>query len=424
MNPSRVPFRRVPIIRLAIRRSRNAWHVPHELTFPVGWLLAVIATVVSICAVVVPASAQGYTILFNFPGGITGSTPRGLTIDAAGRLYGATLAGGNGGGTVFRLSRAGSGWVLTTLYPFRGTTDGSTPGVVVFGPDGALYGATSAGGGACNCGVVFSLRPPPNACTSALCPWTETVLYEFQGAPDGAEPCGSPVVFDQAGNLYGTTVAGGSGVGTVYELTHGSGGWTENILYTFGGNDGAYPCGSLTLDEAGNLYGTTENGGTGEIGTVYELSPSASGWTHSILYSFEGAGIPTAGVLFDPVGNLYGGTLLSPGNAFELSPNGRSWNYPSLYQFNGAGDYGGVAGNLLRDPSGNLYGGVTSGGPHDQGSIFELSPGIGGWTYTDSHDFAGGTDGSGPQNMVRDTSGNLYGSASYGGEYGVGLSMR
>jgi uncharacterized repeat protein (TIGR03803 family) len=121
----------------------------HELRFPAGWLLAVIATVVSICAVVVPASAQSYTILFNFPGGITGSTPRGLTIDAAGRLYGATLAGGNGGGTVFRLSRAGSGWVLTTLYPFRGTTDGSTPGMVVFGPDGALYGATSGDKGDC-----------------------------------------------------------------------------------------------------------------------------------------------------------------------------------------------------------------------------------------------------------------------------------
>ena len=230
MNLSRVLFRRVPLTQPATEKSGNTSRVLHKSKSVAVWLLAAVATLPSICATVASALAQSYSILFNFPGGMAGSGPAGLTIDSAGRLYGATVAGGNGGGTVFRLSRAGSGWVLTTLYAFRGTTDGSSPGMVVFGPDGALYGTTSAGGGACNSGVVFSLRPPPNACTSALCPWTETVLYEFQGAPDGADPSGSPVVFDQAGNLYGTTVAGGSGVGTVYELTHGSGGWTRTFF--------------------------------------------------------------------------------------------------------------------------------------------------------------------------------------------------
>jgi uncharacterized repeat protein (TIGR03803 family) len=247
------------------------------------------------------------------------------------------------------------------------------------------------------------------------------VLYQFQGAPDGATPSGSPLVFDPTGNLYGTTIYGGTGVGTVYELSPSGGGWMESLLYTFGGNEGAYPVSSLTLDEGGNLYGTTENGGGGGIGTVYELSLSGSGWTHSILYSFVGAGIPVAGVLFDPSGNLYGGTLLSPGNAYELSLNEGSWSYTSLYQFNGAGDYGGVSGNLLRDASGNLYGCLESGGSRDQGSLFELSPGMQGWTYTDLHDFLGGSDGSAPQcAVVRDASGNVYGSTAYGGQYGYG----
>jgi uncharacterized repeat protein (TIGR03803 family) len=424
MNPSRLPFRLLPLIQLRTEKTRNRWLTRRKREPRSRWLFGALATVLAICILAPAGSAQTYQILFNFSGGMVGATPGGLTIDAAGRLYGTTFGGGGGGGTAFRLSRNGSGWVLTTLYSFNGTSHGSAPGILVFGPDGNLYGATSEGGGACNCGLVFRLRPPPHVCNRTLCPWEETVLYEFQGGSDGANPSGSPLVFDRAGNLYGTTVYGGEAdSGTVYELSPSAGEWTETLVHIFGdGLDGSHPASSLTLDDAGDLYGTTENGGSFGIGTVYELSPTASGWTESILSSFQGVGIPVAGVVFDPAGNLYGGTLLSPGNAYELSPSSGGWSYTSLYQFNGGEDYGGVSGNLLRDASGNLYGPVMTGGTLGQGSIFELSPGSGGWTYENLHNFGQGRDGTGPQgSLVRDVNGNMYGSAAYGGQYGYGI---
>ncbi len=126
MNPSRMSFRRVSTIRIAIEKTAAPWCIPRKRQRLANWLLTVIAIMVSTCVIVVSASAQSYTILYNFPGGIAGLDPGGLTIDASGRLYGSTIGGGNGAGTVFRLSRAGSGWVLTTLYAFRGTSDDRT----------------------------------------------------------------------------------------------------------------------------------------------------------------------------------------------------------------------------------------------------------------------------------------------------------
>ena len=392
----------------------------------IWWLSRALATVVAICFLVVPASAQNYSILFNFSGGAVGSAPAGLAIDAAGRLYGTTYFGGSGGGgTAFRLSRAGSGWVLSTLYSFNGTIGGDEPGILVIGPDGALYGTTLSGGAPCNCGVVFRLRPSPHACSSTLCPWHEEILYEFQGTPDGANPSGSPLTFDSAGNIYGTTLYGGSesAPGTVFQLSPSAAGWTERVIHTFHGYDGSHPAGSLAFDSAGDMYGTTENGGLDDIGTVYELSPDGSDWTYSVLHSFGSEGFPIAGVVLDPSGNLYGGTLLSPGNAFEMSLHDGFWSYTSLYQFDGGEDWGGVSGNLLRDPSGNLYGPVMTGGsPRGQGSIFKLAPAGGSWTYTDLHDFGEGADGVGPQGgLVRDSSGNLYGVTIGGGQYSDGI---
>jgi len=164
---------------------------------------------------------------------------------------------------------------------------------VVIGANGTLYGTTAVGGSG-EGGTVYNLRPSPRVCVSALCPWTETVLYRFTGGNDGRNPWAG-VVFDQSGNLYGATSNGGSaGAGVVYELMPSHGGWTDQVLYTFtGGQDGENPLATLTLDNAGNLYGTTNVGGTpgcGDFGcgTVYELTPSGSGWTEHILYKFQG----------------------------------------------------------------------------------------------------------------------------------------
>jgi hypothetical protein len=216
-----------------------------------------------------------FNLLHSFTGGTDGGFPyAGVTMDKAGKLYGTTSSGGTGNGTAFRLSYRGSGWVFTPVYSFQGGSDGSSPEAkVTLGPDGALYGTTYEGGGSgcggSGCGTIFSLRPSSRACKAALCPWTETVLYSFSGGPDGANPL-AEVIFDQAGNLYGTTAAGGLGGGTVFELIHRGSGWTKQVLYNFmGGTDGRYPAAGLIFDQMGNLWGTTVNGGSlGQCGTV------------------------------------------------------------------------------------------------------------------------------------------------------------
>ena len=169
-------------------------------------------------------------------------------MDGAGSLYGTTEFGANGSGTVFKLTRRNSGWVLSPLYAFPFNGEANPVARVIFGPDGSLYGTTQFGGsGPCNggygdnCGTVYNLKPPASACKAALCPWTETMLYSFNG-PDGEFPQGD-VVFDKAGNLYSTTSQGGSkGLGTVFKLTPSNGGWTQSVIDNFtGGADGLIP---------------------------------------------------------------------------------------------------------------------------------------------------------------------------------------
>ena len=191
--------------------------------------------------------AQSFTVIHNFTGGPDGGTPlAGLTIDRAGNLYGTTVYGGNnqdhcfgiGCGTVFKLARRGSGWVLTPIYTFQGGSDGVEPcSPITIGPNGTLYGTTAEGGqgtcqvGGCGgnrfagCGTVFNLTPATHASGNALGAWNETVLYRFSGGSDGAYPQGQ-ISFDSGGNLYGTAVSGGTlggtcgtlGCGTVYQL--------------------------------------------------------------------------------------------------------------------------------------------------------------------------------------------------------------
>ena len=381
------------------------------------------------------AQAQTFNVLHNFTGGQDGAHPSaGVTMDAAGNLYGTAKAGGdltcnapNGCGTVYQLKHRGSGFVFNPLYRFGVSPDGGiATAPVVFGPDGALYSTTSYGG-INGKGVVFKLRPSPTACSTALCPWSENVLYSFKGGAngDGSNPIG--LLFDQAGNIYGTTSGGGTyGGGTAYELTSSGSGWTESVLHSFGGaGDGSIPYRSvLTFDNAGNLYGTTYLGGSSNYGTVFQLTPSGSGWTEKVIYSFtdgSDGGYPYAGLIFDQSGNLYGATTDGGtgggGTVFELSPSGGGWTYSVLYSITGPLGYQcGPAWALVMDAGGNLYDTTQCDGANNVGSIFKLTKTGGSWTYTSLHDFTGGTDGGYPiSNVIFDTSGNLYGTAYAGG---------
>ena len=227
------------------------------------------------------AGAQSkYKTLRRFKGG-----PKfvyaGLIFDQKGNLYGATVGGGAGGnGTVYKLTpKADGSWTESILYNFTGGTDGVVPyASLIFDEKGNLYGTTTLGGAGGN-GTVYRLTPKADGS------WTESILYNFTGFTDGGNPYAS-LVFDQKGNLYGATAGGGAGgSGTVYKLTpKADGSWTESVLYSFlGGEDGADPIARLIMDPAGNLYGTTIYGGgrgdcsAGECGVVFELMPNADG---------------------------------------------------------------------------------------------------------------------------------------------------
>ena len=383
--------------------------------------------------------AQTFSVIHSFGGrGIDGYAPvAGVTLGPGGKLYGTTTES-PGDGTVFELKPVSGNWIVSLLLQFTGTNGANPAGGVVFGPDGALYGTTFAGGsglecyGGAGCGIVYSLRPPANPCHSVSCPWTQTILYSFNGQPNAEEPYMVNPVFDAAGNIYGTTYYGGVGqMGTVFQLTRSNGEWTENLIQSFTGQNGGSPSSGLILDSAGNLYGTTPRGGETANGTVFELSPSGSGWTETVLYDFPNRDVngcvPVGPVIFDASGNLYGTTetcgSTNNGTVFELSPSGGGWTYTVLYSFGYGviGGDGGPEGNLAMDAAGNLYGTTYSSGAYGCGSVWKLTRSGSGWTYTDLHDFTGGSDGANPiGGPVLDADGNVYGTTWMGGSQGVG----
>jgi uncharacterized repeat protein (TIGR03803 family) len=272
------------------------------------------------------------TVLNVFAGADGVHPDAGLIRDAAGNLYGTTIVGGNfncnsqqGCGVVFELTPNPDGtWTESVLYTFNGGTDGALPTArLAFDAAGNLYGTTAAGGGA-NAGTVFRLTPSGGA-------WIETVLHAFTGG-DGAVPIGG-LILDATGNLYGTTSSGGSsacGCGVVFKLKHGSGGgWTERLLHSFtGGRDGANPVAGLIRDTAGNLYGAAQFGGAYGDGVVFQLTPTSTGWREKVLHTFaEQPGLqPVGGLTLDKAGNLYGSTTrCGPsytclGVIFEITP--------------------------------------------------------------------------------------------------------
>ena len=383
-------------------------------------------------------SAQNFTVLHTFTGSNDGVSPFAtLTMDAAGNLYGTAEAGGSqGAGTVFKLTNRSSGWLLTTLYSFTGGEDGGQPrSSVIFGPDGRLYGNTYAGGNPiCSggCGTIYRLNPQPRACATTDCSWQETTLYQFSDGQDGeAFPWGN-LLFDVAGNIYGTTIAEG---GIVYKLSSGLQGWTYQVPYSFDNLFGPYrPYAGVLSDTAGNLFGTTSGGGEPDCyrmidcGTVFELSPVGSSWALKVLHEFDGndGGIPIGGLISDRFGNLYGANSI--GFIYMLTPNDGSWSFNTLATVQGTcqsfilGPSCGPWDTLAMGADGSLYGTAYALGLYGYGSVFRLTPSNGGWIYTDLHDFTNGSDGSYPIGGVTlDASGNLYGTAGGGGSAGGGV---
>jgi uncharacterized repeat protein (TIGR03803 family) len=396
-------------------------------------LIAILTGIFMLTMLAAPAAqAQTFQVLYTFSGQRDGGYPDGgLTMDGSGTFYGSTFGGPptqSNYGNVFQFRQHGPGWLFTTIYSFQGGNDGAWPRApLVVGPDGALYGATTEGGGdgcggnGTGCGTIYRVTPPPGPCRIALCAWDESVIHSFASGSDGANPEYVGLVFDNQGNLYGTAPYNNSsgGYGVVYKLTPQGGAWTYNVLYTFtGGSDGEYPQSGVTLDTSGNLYGTTPNNYFGE---VYQLTPSRSGWTKNTLYNFQGGtdgSSPVGGLIFDSHGDLYGSTTqdgTGGGTVFQLTPQQDGTWAETLRQDLPGGHYGPFS-SLTTDAAGNLYGTTDEGGAYGYGSVFKLTYSGGNWVYTTLHDFTGGSDGAYPSGGVTlDASGNLYGTTANGG---------
>ncbi len=397
--------------------------------------LASLMTLAAAFTILPIAQAQTFTVLYSFTGGLDGSSPWGqLAMDPAGNFYTGTMEGGNntGSGAAIKLRAVSGSWLLP-LYDFNGGIgDGVQPQVVV-ASDGSVFGATQAGG-LSGCGIVFYLRPSPTVQATALARWNETILHTFAGGSDGCNPFAPPII-DSAGNLYGTTADGGGSndAGVVYELVRSGQSYSERILHTFSGPDGAVPGAGLIADSSfTNLYGVTQVGGSGNSGTVFRLSNNGSGWTETVLYNFHNSSDgqqPQSGLAMDASGNLFGSAGLGGngggGTVFELTPSGGSYTFRVIYslQCNYPSCIGPYLGYLTLDPAGNVYGTTLNQGAHTFGSVFELTPTDGAYSFTDLHDFSLGSDDGGfpDGGVIRDTAGNLYGTAVDGGAYGGGI---
>jgi uncharacterized repeat protein (TIGR03803 family) len=369
----------------------------------------------------------------------SGQPSAGLTLDKNGNLYGTTKTGGTyNQGTIFKLTAGSNGFTQTVLYNFTGSQDGAQPAAeMIFDSTGNLYGTTTAGGsGSCNggCGVVFELMPSSGS-------WSESVLYSFTGSADGAQPSAA-LIFDSAGNLYGTTVLGGNlgsncstGCGVVFKLTKESGGFTESAVYTFaGGNDGAYPYASVVFDASGSLYGTTSGGGSYSKGTAFKLAPNGSTWTETVLHTFTGANdgaSPYASLVLDSTGTVYGtaaqGGASGYGVIFKILPDGRGgWKEGLLHTFGNKPAATPMAG-LLFDSTGNLYGTTQMGGTFTAcggacGTLFQLAPTPNkSSSFKTLHQFGRTGDGYRPVGrLIEDSAGNLYGATQMGGPQNSG----
>lgn len=380
-------------------------------------LILVLALAVGTASLIAPrAQAQTFSVVHSFTGGSDGSNPlNGFILDASGNLYGTASSGGAyNSGVVFKVTEKGK---EIQLYPFTGGVDGGGPnGSLIRTANGVLYGTTTAGG-ASGAGTVFKVVGKK-----------ETVLYSFTGGADGGDPQAG-LTADAAGNLYGTTSSGGAtGNGTVFRLSLPKDGKrTETVLYSFGGGtDGATPVGGVSFDAAGNLYGTTSAGGAYGLGTVFQLE-AGENWKENILHSFEDGNdgaVPYAGLIPDKAGNFYGaateGGSNGGGTVFELTPSNGSWTFNIIYSVPGWGISGSFR-DLVLDGAGNIYATTHCDGEYNSGTVYELTPSGSSWTYTLLYAFTGGSDGLYSFSNLVLNQGKLYGTTKYGGEYSNGV---
>ena len=387
---------------------------PAKWSSGIQWHAASAALALALVSGLVPASAQAqtFTVLYTFTSTAEGEQPdASLFQDAAGNLYGTTQYGGTKGGfgTVFKLSATGKEKVLLS---FAGTPGAEDPySGLTRDPAGDFFGTTLYGGTGGGFGTVFKLHAGK-----------ETILHSFAGTPDGEDPR-SVLVRDSAGNLYGTTQYGGTqgGFGTVFKLnTKGE----LTLLHSFAGTpDGEDPYSGLLRDASGNLYGTTLYGGaSGGFGTVFKLNTKGK---LTLLHSFAGTPDgenPQAGLLRDEAGNLYGttqygGTNGGYGTVFKLSAKGK---LILLHSFGTMPDGQNPYARLIRDAAGNFYGTTFHGGTYGYGTVFKLDTA---GKLTILHSFNDSPDGANPiAGLILDKAGNLYGTASQGGDLSCGFS--
>jgi len=323
-------------------------------------------------------------ILYEFDN-VSGAYPAGpLVFDGAGNLYGTAPYGGNmlgicqgwGCGTVFELKRVSDGWQFVVLYTFSGDADGAQPNTsLVFDKSGDLYGTTFSGGNS-GYGTAFELSPTAGG-------WTESTVYTFAGNNDGANPA-SGLTPDAAGSFYGTTQFGGanncgaSNCGTVYMLRTTSSGWKETILHSFNGSDGSSPLAGPLLLRNGTLYGTTHAGGSSNQGTAFSLTQRNDSFTETVLCSFDGGNgaAPYSGMVADSAGNLYGTTVLG-GSGYEDGVIFVLRNHKGVWQESVVHIFTGVDGGQPLGPptlhAGGLFGTTSEGGEWEAGVVWEVT---------------------------------------------------
>ena len=323
-----------------------------------------------------------HTVLYNFTGGADGGEPyKGVTLDAEGNLYGTAVTGGSGSceggcGVTYQLTKSGSSWTQSVIHAFTGA-DGSGPGArVTIDPRGNVYGMTPTGG-ADGLGTIYALHLKPDGT------WAFRVIHTFTGGSDGSSGSAGKMVF-RRGHLWGAATTGGSGYGTVFELRPKvSGEWGFETLYSFqGAPDGSFPYGALLFDGAGHIYGTTYYGGDSGLGTVYGLTRDDGGnWIEQVLYSFESGqdgNSSISNVVSDNAGNLYGTTSeggLGSCTIFKLSPSeGGTWTESLPHLFAGSPDGAFPYAGMVGDGSGVFYGATVHGGADGEGAIYKFTP--------------------------------------------------
>jgi uncharacterized repeat protein (TIGR03803 family) len=338
------------------------------------------------------ASGWTHTVVYNFTGQADGGQPYGgVVLDAQGNnLYGTAVVGGthrgspcidSGCGVAFKLTQSGGSWHQSVIHTFTGGSDGYGPGNgLTLAKDGSLFGMTPTGG-THGLGIIYQLNP------GASGTWKLKVIHAFSGGDDGATGSAGRLLLDGAGGLFGvSTVGGAHGAGAAFHVTQDpSGRWKLTPIYEFNGvPDAGFPYGGLIFDGSGNMYGTSYYDGANNLGSVYELSPTPTGgWTERVLHSFTGGGDGNYSIstLASVAGNLYGttsegGAGCSCGVIFKLTPSAHGhWTQTVVYRFPGPPGAAFAYNGMAADSTGrHLYGTTVHGGTTNDGAIYQFTP--------------------------------------------------